>query len=268
MWSVVMATKMVNGTELSYEETGKGMPVVLLHGFPLDLRVWEAQVAALADRWRVIAVDMRGFGKSRSDAPFTIESLGDDVHALLGEIKALPCVLGGLSMGGYVALGYAKKYPADLKGLMLIDTRAEADTPEGKAARGKMIEAARSGGSKVVAEQMMAKMVAGGAEKGRPEVVKKLKGIMEACPPRTIENALVAMREREDYTSSLASIGVPTLIVVGEQDAITPPEMAERMNREIRNSMLAKIKGAGHMAIMEQPEQVNAAMRKWLGEIG
>src|SRR5437867_3940906 len=126
--------------KLHFEESGRGLPVVLLHGFPLDSRVWAKQRAALNDRYRVITPDLRGFGRSKSDDPFTIESLADDVHALLKEIGALPGVLGGLSMGGYAALAYAKKYPADLRGLILVDTKAEADTPEGKQAREEMIE--------------------------------------------------------------------------------------------------------------------------------
>ena len=102
-------------------------PLVLVHGFPLDSRMWEAQVAALAPARRVIAPDLRGFGRSRSDAPFTVESLADSLHALLSAVGAIPCVLAGLSMGGYVALAYVKKFPGDLRGLILIDTKAEAD---------------------------------------------------------------------------------------------------------------------------------------------
>src|SRR4051794_15232486 len=118
-----MPTQTVNGVTLSYEERGKGLPLVLLHGFPLDGRVWDEQLADLSARCRVVAPDLRGFGRSRSETPFTIESLADDVHALLTAIGALPCVLGGLSMGGYVSLAYAKKYPADLRGLVPVDTR-------------------------------------------------------------------------------------------------------------------------------------------------
>src|ERR1043165_1650122 len=134
-----MPSQNVNGATIHYDEAGQGTPLVLLHGFPLDNRVWTQQRTALADRFRVITPDLRGFGKSPSIAPFTMESLADDVHALLQAIGALPCIIGGLSMGGYVCLEFVRKHPASVKGLMLIDTRAEGDSPEGKQGREKMI---------------------------------------------------------------------------------------------------------------------------------
>ena len=155
-----MPTGTINGVTLSYTDRGSGTPLVLLHGFPLDSRIWDQQAADLSGQCRVITPDLRGFGQSKPETPFTIESLADDVHALLESIVALPCVLGGLSMGGYVALAYAKKYPADLKALALIDTKAEGDTPEGKQGRQKMIDLVREKGSPAVAGQMMPRMFA------------------------------------------------------------------------------------------------------------
>jgi pimeloyl-ACP methyl ester carboxylesterase len=264
-----MATKTqsVNGTNLSYQERGAGARnVVLLHGFPLDGRMWDAQLAALGDGGgnRVVAPDLRGFGRSKSEAPFTIESLADDIHALLAAVGALPVVLVGLSMGGYVALAYAKKYPADLRGLVLVDTKAEADTEEGKAGRQKMIDLARREGSKAVAEQMLPKMLAKDAVEQRPQQAQALRAIMEACPPRTIEHALAAMRDRPDRSGELSSIKVPTLIIVGESDAITPPAVAESMAKKVPGAQLVTVRGAGHMSPMEQPEQVNRALKAFL----
>jgi pimeloyl-ACP methyl ester carboxylesterase len=268
-----MANRDINGVQLHYTEQGPATgpaaasksPVVLLHGFPLDSRMWEAQLSALAGAGRrVIAPDLRGFGKSRSDAPFTIESLADDLHALLGAVGALPCVLAGLSMGGYVALAYAKKYPSDLRGLVLVDTKAEADTAEGKQGRAKMIDLVRKEGSKAVADQMMPKMLAKDAADQRPQMAQALRQMMEACPPRTIENALAAMRDRPDRSGELSSIKVPTLVVVGDGDAITPPAVAQSMAEKIPGAQLVTIRGAGHMSPMEQPEQVNRAMRTFV----
>ena len=247
--------------KLTFEESGRGLPLVLLHGFPLDARVWKAQRSALSDRFRVITPDLRGFGKSKSEEPFSIEALADDVHELLKQIGALPCVLAGLSMGGYAALAFANKYPKDLRGLVLIDTKAEADTSDGKQAREKMAALAREKGSKAVAEQMMPKMLAPDAEKTRPAVAQELRSIMEACPPKTIEHALLAMRDRPDRTGELESISVPTLVIVGEHDAITPPDVATNMFQSLVNGQLVTVKGAGHMTPMEQPEQVNRAVR-------
>src|SRR5688572_24441063 len=157
---------------LPYTDKGRGEPLVLLHGFPLDRRMWDAQVERLSQKYRVIAPDLRGFGQSRRDDPFTIESLADDIHLFLQQLVALPCVLAGLSMGGYVALAYARKYASDLRGLILIDTKAEADTSEGKQGREKMIQLVQKSGATAVADQMTPKMLAPGTESSRPEVVK------------------------------------------------------------------------------------------------
>ena len=260
-------TRAVNGASLSYEEAGAPsarLPVVLVHGFPLDATMWAAQVADLAAAGHhVLAPDLRGFGKSRSDNPFTLESLADDLHALLASINALPCVLAGLSMGGYVALAYAKKYPADLRALALVDTKAEADTPDGKSARQKMIDLVRTSGSKAVAEQMMPKMLAKDSA-ARPQLAQSLRGIMEACPAKTIEHALAAMRDRPDRSGELSAIKVPTLVIVGDADAITPPDVAQSMAAKIPGAKLVTIRGAGHMSPMEQPEQVSRALRRFL----
>jgi 3-oxoadipate enol-lactonase len=265
---MAMSTRTVNGTTLSYQERGTGRPaLVLLHGFPLDWRVWDAQVTALSDRHRVIAPDLRGFGKSPSTTSITMESIADDVHALLESLGALPMIVGGLSMGGYAALAYARKYPQDLKGLVLVDTRSGADTPEGKQGRQKMIELVNAHGATAVADQMFPKMLAPDSATKRPGVAKRLRDIMENAPPKTIATALAAMRDRPDYTGDLKNIKVPTLIIVGEHDAITPPPMAEAMHREIAGSQLVLVKGAGHMTPMEQPEQVNEALRKFVGSI-
>ena len=263
-----MPQRNVNGIPLSYEERGTGVPLVLLHGFPLDSRIWREQVAALSDGFRVIAPDLRGFGQSTSEQPFTLESLADDVHALLADLDALPCVLGGLSMGGYVALGYAKKYPSDLLGLALIDTKAEADTAEGKAGREKMIELARSHGAAAVADQMMPKMLAADAATSRPQVKRELDAIMKAQAPLTIQHALTAMRDRPDFVANLPSFTVPALVVVGEHDAITPPAGAEKMSKALHNSTYVVIRGAGHMSPMEQPQQVTDALRRFASELG
>ncbi|WP_428937350.1 alpha/beta fold hydrolase [Fontivita pretiosa] len=258
-----MPTRTVNNVTFHYAERGHGTPIVLVHGFPLDGRIWEAQLESLSDRYRVIAPDLRGFGQSISSEPFTIESLADDLHALLRAIGALPAIVAGLSMGGYVALAFARKYPADLRALGLIDTRAEADAPAAREARDKMIELVRTHGTRAVAEQMFPKMLAEQTLHGRQDIAHRLRRIMESQPPRTVEYALAAMRDRPDFTSDLPSIAVPTLIIVGEHDVITPPAVAEAMSKQIRNPTLVVIRRAGHLAPMEQPEDVTTAIRRF-----
>jgi 3-oxoadipate enol-lactonase len=262
-----MPSRTIDGKTIAFTERGSGFPLVLLHGFPLDSRIWDAQAASLSDRWRVISIDLPGFGQSQGAQPFTMSSIAGDVHAMLASLGALPCVLGGLSMGGYVALEYVKKYPTDLRALMLIDTRAEGDSAEGKQNRQKMIDLVRASGAKAVADQMRPKLLAESTLKGNAPVVQQLSQIMEACPAQTIEHALAAMRDRNDHTADLPSVPVPTLILVGDHDAITPPSSAEAMNKAIPRSKMVVIPDAGHMTPMEQPERVTRAMREFLDSL-
>ncbi len=168
-----MPIQSVNGSNLYYHESGKGLPLVLLHGFPLDHRVWQAQVHDLASVARVITPDLRGVGKSLNNSTFTLQGLAEDLYVLLSQIHALPCVLGGLSMGGYVALAYQRQYASTLRGLILIDTRAAADDPETRAGRDLMIELARAGGSSAVAEKMMPRLIAPTTAESNPAVASR-----------------------------------------------------------------------------------------------
>jgi 3-oxoadipate enol-lactonase len=253
---------------LAYTDAGSGgIPLVLLHGFPLDSRMWDAQVAELSRITSVIAPDFRGFGRSASTQDFTMESLADDVHEFLASIGALPCVLAGFSMGGYVALPYVKKYPSDVAALALIDTRALSDDEAGKLLRTDMIEAVRSQGSKPVADQMEMRAIDSRTIKRAPQLVNRLREIMESCPVPTIVRALVALRERPDMTPTLGEIRVPTLIIVGETDAITPVHMSQQMHEKIAGSRLEIIPEAGHMSPMEQPERVSLVLRAFLQRI-
>jgi 3-oxoadipate enol-lactonase len=265
-----MANVSVNGVSLFYDERGAkdAHPLVLLHGFPLDGRMWKAQAEALSDRWRVIAPDFRGFGRSSETGPFTIEQLADDVHALVERLRLGKFVLAGLSMGGYVALAYARKFPQTLRRLMLVDTKAAADTPEAKEGREKMIALVKEIGAKAIADAMLPKLIPEEAIRSRPALVRALRGMMEGTWAETIAHALAAMRDRADQTEFLSSISVPTLILVGEKDAITPPDVARGMQEKIAGSQLKIITGAGHMSPMEQPGQVNSAMAQFLsGEV-
>lgn len=256
-----MALERVAGTFLWYDKRGTGRNLALLHGFPLDRRIWSTQFDALSNKYSVTLPDLRGFGRSRDEKEFTIESLADDVHELLRQTGALPCVLGGLSMGGYTSLAFAKKYPKDLLGLILIDTRADADSPAAKEGRAKMIELAQTGGSEAVADAMRPKLIAPNAS---AETIEKLNEIMHGCPPLTIQHAQAAMRDREDYTTVLEKLDIPVRVIVGEQDAITPPSVAEAMRDRCRRGSLTIIPGAGHVSPMENPPAVTAALDEFM----
>lgn len=254
----------INGVSLHYTDQGQGLPLVLIHGFPFDGRMWDAQVAALSNHCRVIVPDLPGFGGSRTDRPYTIQSLADDLHSFLAQINALPCVFGGLSMGGYVSFAYITRYPTDLKGLVLVDTKCEADSSEAKQNRMKTIETARTAGAKTIADQMLPKLLASQTFTRKPDVVQKLRTMIEACSPQAIEYASLAMRDRRDYSSELPSISVPTLILVGDADVLSPPATATAMCAEIPRAEVVLIRGAGHLSPMEQPDQVNAALQEFL----
>lgn len=254
----------VNGCNFNVLEQGAGPAVVLLHGFPMDARIWEAQIAALSSSYRVIAPDLRGFGQSINADPFTILSLAHDIQALLRQMNITPCVLGGLSMGGYIALAYEQMCPTDLKGLLLIDTKAEADSTDAKANRDKSIELVQTAGVKAVADQMLPRLLSPATLQSRPHIVHRLRQIMESVPPATIIHAQRAMRDRPDCTAMLPSIANPVLIINGEDDVATPPAMARLMRQAIPRAQLALIPGAGHLSPMEQPDLVNAALRDFL----
>ncbi len=263
---------MIRKTALFCTDTGPTSatlpPLVLLHGFPFNGRLWRRQVEALQDLYRVIVPDLRSFGRSVGNDPFTIESQADEVHGLLMDRDALPCVLCGLSMGGYVALAYARKYPATLRGLILMDTKSAADTSEAKLQRQKMIDLANTSGSLAVADAMMPKLLCEETLTGYPEIAKEIQSMAGENPPLTLAHALAAMRDRPDLSDYLPSIAEPTLILVGAEDAITPPALSQEMHRAIPNSTLEVITGSGHVTAMERPDQVNVAIRNFMGGFG
>lgn len=264
-----MKTFLANGLLIEYDEVGRGLPVVLLHAFPLARGLWRPQVEALANEYRLIVPDLRGFGgTSPFDGPPSVERMADDVAGLLDAINQRgPVVLGGLSMGGYVALAFARRHAARLRGLLLADTKAEADTPEARANRDKMIEFAQSHTAAEVVEQLLPKLLGDETRAKRPEVVDEVRNLASAQKPTAIIEALRALRDRPDATPELGRIVVPTLIVVGAEDTLTPPDVAQAMASRIPNARLEVIAGAGHLANLERPDAFNAALRSFLQAI-
>jgi 3-oxoadipate enol-lactonase len=215
----------------------------------------------------VVVPDFRGFGQSPETSPFSIEQLADDTHGLVEKLGLGKIVLCGLSMGGYVALAYAKKYAQTLRGLILLDTTAQADTEDKKQNRDRMIAIAQERGSKPIADAMLGKLIPEETARSRPQLARMLRDMMEGTRPETIAHALAAMRDRPDQTSMLGQIKAPTLIGVGDQDAITPPDVARAMHAKIPGSQLRIFIGSGHMSPMEQTEQVNAAIAEFLSKL-
>lgn len=257
----------IDSLTVHYEDQGKGDPVILLHGFPLDGRVWQSQAALLSDAYRVVRIDLPGFGQSSLGGDFTIASLADSVKNVADSLNLHKFVLGGLSMGGYVAFAYVRKYAADLAGLILADTRAVADTPQGKVARDQMAQLSLTQGARAIADQMEAKMMCPQTIQGRPAIYRAIRQIMESCPPQTIAQACIAMRDRPDSSHLLTQLDCPTLIVCGSEDVLTGPELSRNMQQAIRSSHLEIIPGAGHMSPMEQPEDVTSVIRTFLNKV-
>lgn len=257
----------VNGIEIGYTDEGQGLPLVFVHGFPLSRGVWRRQIDAFRGSHRAIALDLRGFGESAMpQGPTTIDGYAEDVEALLQELATGPVVLIGHSMGGYVALAFARRFPAMLRGLVLVGTKAGGDTPEAAAARRATADQVKAEGVQGVIEAMAPKMLAPGNEDAR--LAAQVRGFMATARPDGVIGALLAMAERPDATPLLADITVPTLVVAGADDTIIAPREAEDLARAIRAAQLELIPHAGHLVACERPEEFNRILAAWLAGAG
>ena len=254
---------------LARDDAGKGAPLVLIHGFPFDRAMWAPQRRALARHARVIAPDLRGFGGSAAlgTPPPTLDAHADDVAALLDALGIERAVIGGLSMGGYIAFAFWRRHRARVSALVLADTRAGADSEEGKAKRRAMIASARASGAGAVADAMMPAVVGATTQAKRPEVVKEVRAMFERAPVPGIIAALEAMMARPDSTPTLATIDVPVQIIVGAEDTLTPPHESESMHAAIRASRFAVIPKAGHASNLERPAAFNHVLAEFLRSV-
>lgn len=246
------------------DEAGAGVPVLLLHGFPHDRTLWAAQLAAPPAGARLIAPDLPGFGESASAEVPSLDAWADWAIALLDELKIEQAVVGGLSMGGYLAFAIWRRHPQRVRGLILADTKAPADTPEVQEKRLAMQRLAVSDGARAIANAMMPGMVGKTTRDTRPLAVDFLDEMLRRQSVGAIHDALDAMRTRPDSTPTLASITVPTLILCGDEDTLTPVKESEAMHAAIANSQLAIIPSAGHASCVEQPAPFNALLAGFL----
>jgi 3-oxoadipate enol-lactonase len=254
--------------ELAWEEAGRGLPVVLLHAFPLNQRMWVPQVEALAGRSRVITPDFRGHGESgAAEEASTMERLAEDVRGLLDHLKLGRVALGGLSMGGYVAFAFLRRWPERVAALILADTRASADTAEGRRARYETAEVAEREGSAAIAERMLPKLLAPATHERKADVVAAVREMILQASPPGLARALRGMAARPASFDLLPQIKVPTLIVVGEQDGLTPPSDSEAMAKEIPGSQLVRMAEAGHLSNLEQPAAFNASLVEFFAKV-
>jgi len=257
----------INDIELAYTDTGAGRPIVLIHGYPFNRSLWTEQIPALSNSYRIIAPDLRGFGDSdASQDPSTMNRLAADVALLMDHLEIPRATICGLSMGGYVALAFYKQFHSRVRALVLADTRAQADTDEAKQTRAQQAEKALSEGMAGIAGAMLPKLLTPETVSKRPEIVKFVRDMMLKSKPEGAAAALRGMAEREDQTELLLKISVPTLIVVGAEDAITPVSDSEQMHHAIGGSRLVVLDHAGHVSNVERPQQFNDALLHFLTE--
>ena len=260
-----MSSISVGDIQLAYTDTGLGQPVVLLHGYPFNRSLWNEQVSALSNSFRVITPDLRGLGESDAlPGPATMNRMAQDVAALLDHLQIARAVIGGLSMGGYVVLAFYKQFPSRVRSLILADTRAQADTEEGKQTRFQQAEKARAEGMAGIADSMLPKLLTPETVSKRPELVKRVRDMMLKTKPEGAAGALLGMAEREDQTPLLSQISCPTLILVGREDPITPVADSEKMHRAIAGSRLVVIENAAHVSNLERTDQFNEELMRFL----
>ncbi|HEY5908237.1 MAG TPA: alpha/beta fold hydrolase [Vicinamibacteria bacterium] len=258
----------IAGGEIAYDATGEGPAVLLLHGFPLGLWTWDAQAEALKARYRVVRFDDRGFGASPpGDGPLTMERIADDAAGLLDHLGIERACVAGCSMGGYAAFAMVRRHPDRLRGLVLQDTRAGADGEEARKNRAILAEKTLREGSGAALDAFLPKLLGDTTKTQRPAVVQNLREKILATSPRGIANALYGLGARADSTSSLREVRVPTLVVCGAEDTITPVAESEAMHRAIAGSRLEVIPQAGHLANLEDPQAYNALLAGFLDQL-
>jgi pimeloyl-ACP methyl ester carboxylesterase len=263
----------VRDTRLAVQTVGSGLPLVLLHAFPLDHGMWLRQ-EPLGESLRLIVPDLRGFGGSTGSVPRGIADLADDVAALLDGLHLeRPAVICGVSMGGYVAQHVAARHPDRVAALVLVDTKLEADTPEARAARVDLAGKVGRLGQSILADAMIPRLLAVPRSDADPAVVARhaenralLQALVERQPVATIQAALAALGDRPDMTAALTRVEVPTLLVVGAEDQITPPACLEAAEATIPGAKLLIVPAAGHLVPLEAPEVFNRAIVEFLAE--
>jgi pimeloyl-ACP methyl ester carboxylesterase len=254
----------IDGRSLYYEVHGTGDPILLIHGFPLSGELWKPFVPALEEEFRLIIPDLRGHGRSQASARVTMAGFADDLATLLEKIgETLPVVLVGMSMGGYISFEFYRRHRERVHALVLANTRAQADNPGDAQLRREMVRLAKRKGSVTIAEAMMPRLF---GPRAPVELRTRWIEIMAATKPEGIVAALEVMAQRPDSFPTLASIICPILIITGEDDTLTPPGDAKRM-QQAANARLEILSGAGHMSPVERPGTFIEVLRRFLNEL-
>lgn len=246
------------GRTLEIREVGSGPAIVLVHGYPLDGGMWSGVARVLADRFRVLKPDLPGRAENPLEAGGTMESYADFLEAIVAAAGG-PVGIAAFSMGGYAALALLRRKPEGLRALALVDSRAGADDAGGRAKRDEAIAAVRARGAAAAADAMIEKLLSAEA-RGRPDVLERVRRMIQRQTPETLVSDLTAMRDRADQSEMLSEIAIPTLVLAGERDEITPPGPAREMAAAIPGAEFLEIPAAGHLTPVEKPKAVAAAL--------
>lgn len=257
----------VRGLALTADVLGDGPAILFIHGFPLDRTMWR-HLAATLTGWRRIAPDLRGAGLSDvPDGGYSMTEYADDLAALLDVLRVESTVVCGLSMGAYVAFALLRRHPGKVRGLVLANTRAEADTPEGLKGRDEMIALVEGGGSEAIVERLMPKLFAPSSLTAMPQVVEHVRTMIANSPPRGVIGALEAMKARDDQTAFLPEINVPTLVIAGREDQLISNDRSKALADAIPEAQFTLIPEAGHLTPMEQPIATGRVIGEFLEAI-
>jgi pimeloyl-ACP methyl ester carboxylesterase len=258
-------------TLLHWQESGDstGAVLLLVHGFPFSSAMWRPQLEAPPAGWRLIAPDLRGFGETAPAGPdsVTMDSMADDLAALLQHVGASRAVVCGLSMGGYITFAVLRRHPQLVRALVLCDTRPEPDTEEIRRGRAQSAARVTREGTASVVESMLPRVLAQTTLHGRPDVTQEVRSIMETASPAGVVAALRAMASRPDSRPMLRGITVPTQVIVGTDDQITPAGEAQLMARAIPGSRIEVIRDAGHLPNLENAAAFNRSLFEFLGAL-
>jgi 3-oxoadipate enol-lactonase len=253
------------GSGIAYAIDGEGPPLLLLHAFPLGLVMWDPQAAALKGSHQLMRFDSRGFGDSPpGSGPLTMDQISDDAASLLDHLGIQKAIVGGCSMGGYATFAFARRHGSRLRGLILADTRGGADSEEGREKRSTLAQRVLQEGPGPVVEAFLPGLLGKTSHKERPALVASLERIIRNTPALGIANALLGLGARHDSNPHLKEISVPTLVLCGEEDTLTPRAESEHLARAIPHSRLQMIPKAGHLANLENPGAFNGAVVEFL----
>ena len=246
----------INNIELAYERRGQGTPLVLLHGFPLDRHTWDFVTPMLEGTFDLITPDLRGFGQSTTvDSPYTLDDFASDIEGLLDHLGIQKAALAGHSMGGYIALAFARLYPERVSGLGLISTQTLADPPDRKEGRYKSAAEVAEKGIGGVVETMTPKF------SSNEEYQRAVSAIMQRQQPAAFIGALKAMAERMDTSSFLATVNFPVVVIHGDKDSLIPVDRAKEVKSAVPHAHFVELKGIGHLPMMEAVKETADALK-------